>query len=72
MNSEPEARRYLRVAVAAPLAELFDYLPPSRPSDQAVMPGMRVLVPFGRGRRVGVITAIVFETRAERGQAETG
>ena len=62
MSSETEPRRYLRVAVAAPLAELFDYLPPSPPISQEILPGMRVLVPFGRGRRVGVITAIVFET----------
>ena len=62
MRAQDQRRCYLRVAVAAPLAELFDYLPPAPPPDQEIMPGMRVLVPFGRGRRVGVITAIVTET----------
>ena len=62
MKSETEPQRYLRVAVAAPLAEQFDYLPPWPSSGPEIMPGMRVLVPFGRGRRVGVITAIVVET----------
>jgi primosomal protein N' (replication factor Y) len=62
MTQEHGLRRYLRVAVAAPLAELFDYLSPSTPTDQQILPGMRVLVPFGRGRRVGVIVAVVSET----------
>lgn len=81
----------LRVAVAAPVAGLFDYLPPedrkgggptadgsgvgpapataglSAPdppsgsetgSETRPLPGMRVLVPFGRGRRVGMIVAL--------------
>ncbi len=45
----------LRVAVAAPLAELYDYLPPAdRPAD-GLDPGTRVLVPFGRSQRVGLV-----------------
>ena len=48
----------LRVAVEAPLAGLFDYLPPA---DSAVppAPGTRLLVPFGRGRRVGILVAVL-------------
>ncbi|MEZ5564250.1 MAG: primosomal protein N' [Gammaproteobacteria bacterium] len=51
----------LEVAVAAPLMALFDYLPPADwpavgPSD--LCPGMRVRVPFGRGKRVGVIISV--------------
>jgi primosomal protein N' (replication factor Y) len=46
----------LRVAVPSPLARLFDYLPPAGTSD-APAPGARVSVPFGRGRRIGVVTA---------------
>ena len=49
---------YIQVAVAAPVAELFDYLPPYPAGDIAILPGMRVLVPFGRGRRIGMVTAI--------------
>lgn len=45
----------LRVAVAAPLPDLFDYLAPDHGPDCAI--GQRVLVPFGRGRRVGLIIA---------------
>jgi primosomal protein N' (replication factor Y) len=50
----------LRVAVAAPLMDAFDYLPPSPESDTcsatpSLFPGQRVLVPFNQGRRVGIL-----------------
>lgn len=46
--------KFLRVAVFAPLRALFDYAyPAARPS--GVGPGCRVLVPFGRGLRVGIV-----------------
>ncbi|MBV9725863.1 MAG: primosomal protein N' [Gammaproteobacteria bacterium] len=46
-----------RVALDTPLRRLFDYLPPVQPSAPPV-PGARVRVPFGRQRRVGVITEV--------------
>lgn len=48
----------LRVALPLPLPTLFDYLPPA--AGQASV-GSRVLVPFGRGRQVGVVVAIDVE-----------
>lgn len=42
----------LRIALPVPLPTLFDYLPPS--AGEAA-PGSRVLVPFGRGKAVGVV-----------------
>lgn len=47
----------LRVAIDAPLAASFDYLatPEATPADI----GYRVIVPFGRGRRVGVILEVL-------------
>ena len=45
----------LRVALPVPLPTLFDYLPPA--AGEACV-GSRVLVPFGRGRMVGVVVAI--------------
>ncbi|MBI2802239.1 MAG: primosomal protein N' [Gammaproteobacteria bacterium] len=49
--------RFLGVAVFAPLRQGFDY---SCPADLSAIPqvGCRVLVPFSRGRRVGVITVV--------------
>ena len=42
----------LRVALPVPLPTLFDYLPPTTGEAKA---GSRVLVPFGRGKTVGVV-----------------
>jgi len=50
----------LQVALAGPLAGLFDYRPPGADGEAAVRlaPGQRVLVPFGRGRRVGLLVEL--------------
>ncbi|WP_430387356.1 primosomal protein N' [Dyella sp. 20L07] len=42
----------LRVALPVPLPTLFDYLPPASGHAEA---GSRVLVPFGKGKAVGVV-----------------
>ncbi|MFM8501719.1 MAG: primosomal protein N' [Fluviibacter sp.] len=47
----------LRVGIDAPLAVNFDYLAPAEASPDDV--GLRVVVPFGTGRRVGVILAVL-------------
>ena len=47
----------LRVALDTPLRRLFDYLP-ARDSTANVEPGMRVRVPFGRQRLVGVVHSV--------------
>jgi primosomal protein N' (replication factor Y) len=44
----------LRVALPVPLPQLFDYLPPTH---GLVQVGSRVQVPFGRGRRIGIVVA---------------
>ncbi|HVC17118.1 MAG TPA: primosomal protein N' [Rhodanobacter sp.] len=45
----------LRVALPLPLPTLFDYLPPAMGE---VYAGSRVLVPFGRGKLVGIVVAL--------------
>lgn len=47
----------LRVAIDAPLAASFDYLAPVEVTPADV--GYRVVVPFGAGRRVGLILAVL-------------
>src|ERR1700685_135013 len=48
-----------RVALDTPLRRLFDYLPPSADgAGPTPAPGMRVRVPFGRQRLVGVIVQV--------------
>ena len=45
----------LQVAIAVPLAQAFDYLPPLGFDAAQIAPGCRVAVPFGRLQRVGVV-----------------
>ncbi|MGH8223694.1 MAG: primosomal protein N' [Woeseiaceae bacterium] len=59
--AKPDQAAILRVAVNAPLARLFDYLPPAGVDAGRLLPGCRLLVPFGRRR----VTALLMET-AER------
>ena len=47
-------RHIIKVAVAAPLFTLFDYLP-AQQCTCLPQPGCRVLVPFGRNSRIGVV-----------------
>jgi len=45
----------LQVAVPAPLRRSFDYRAPPDAVAGGLLPGVRVAVPFGRSRRVGVV-----------------
>ena len=45
----------LRVAVPAPLPELFDYLPPAGTAASAIAIGARLRVPFGARELIGVV-----------------
>ena len=61
--------RVFRVALDMPLKRLFDYLPPAAlPSGLPIEPGVRVRVPFGHQRLVGVVmeTAAVSDVPQER------
>jgi len=53
MNSSP----VLQVALSAPVMRLFDYLPPDN-GDSHGRRGQRILIPFGKSTRVGVIVAV--------------
>jgi len=49
----------LHVALDVPLATLFDYLQPSDAQQAPAQPGDRVVVPFGRRERVGIVMECV-------------
>ncbi|MEW7980336.1 MAG: primosomal protein N' [gamma proteobacterium symbiont of Phacoides pectinatus] len=51
-------RLILQVAVPAPLHTLFDYLPPDGEPEARLRPGVRVMVPFGRGGRCAVVMGL--------------
>lgn len=55
----------LKVALPTPLRRLFDYLPPKTKTEQAILPGVRVQVPFGRRTLVGVVMDIAQESEFE-------
>lgn len=57
-NCEVPHTTFLQIALAVPLDRLFDYLPPEDFDSNTAKPGIRVLVPFGKGRKVGVLLAI--------------
>lgn len=49
----------LQVAVPVPLRKTFDYLPPVGCNAQALRPGIRVRVPFGRSKQlIGILVAV--------------
>ena len=50
--------RVLAIAIDAPLKRLFDYLPPPQVDASRLQPGIRLWVPFGRRRAVGVLVEI--------------
>jgi len=45
-----------RVVLDMPLRRRFDYLPPKEDPGKPIRPGVRVRVPFGRQRLIGVVT----------------
>jgi primosomal protein N' (replication factor Y) len=56
----------LRIAVPSPLFRHFDYLPPATMDVSALQPGVRVRVPFGRRRAVGVLLEVRSESDIDR------
>ncbi|MGC3981556.1 MAG: primosomal protein N' [Steroidobacteraceae bacterium] len=47
----------LHIALDTPLRRLFDYLPPAHCDTTQLQPGVRLWVPFGRRRLVGVLVS---------------
>ena len=48
----------LEIALPTPLRRLFDYLPPEGCALEALRPGMRLQLPFGRRRLTGVLLGL--------------
>ena len=55
MPKEISQQRIVKVAVPCPLYKTFDYLLPLEAYEQVIQPGMRVRVPFGRQKLIGII-----------------
>ena len=52
----------LQIAIDTPLRQVFDYLLPASRSQELPVLGVRVLVPFGRQRLIGILVGIVAES----------
>jgi primosomal protein N' (replication factor Y) len=58
----------LKIAVPVPLRRVFDYLPPAAADPAALRPGVRVEVPFGRERKIGVLLEVAETTEVDPGR----
>ena len=56
----------LHIALAAPVYGLFDYLPPGNVPEENLVPGQRLLVPFGRTNRCGILVSLSNQTSVAR------
>ncbi len=56
---------YLRIALNGPFYHHFDYLPPQKEEGNVCRVGCRVLVPFGRTHKIGVVVAQVADTSVQ-------
>ncbi len=61
MPQETPKQRIVKVAVPCPLYKTFDYSLPA-PGNQVIAPGIRVRVPFGRQKLIGIIIEETFTT----------
>jgi primosomal protein N' (replication factor Y) len=48
----------LQIAVPVPIYRIFDYWPPEHCNPQAIQPGVRVVAPFGKTLKIGVVLGI--------------
>ncbi len=64
--SRNAAEPVLRIAVAAPLPGLFDYLAPPGVAADRLVRGLRLRLPFGRGTRTGFLWEVSADTQVPR------
>lgn len=50
---------FLRVAIPSPVHSNFDYLAPAECNPATLAPGMRVRVPFGKTKTIGILVEVV-------------
>ena len=62
VNLQSTSKLIFKVAIPAPFYQLFDYLGPEQVNLDAVKPGVRLEVPFGRGKKIAYLMAIAQET----------
>ncbi len=58
-NETGQAGLIFKVALPIPIYRLFDYLAPDNTYPEPVAPGVRLEVPFGKGKKIGFLVDIV-------------
>jgi len=58
----------LRIAIASPLRNSFDYLPPQDWDGKALKPWVRIKVPFGHRTTVGILLEVGSATQIDKGK----
>jgi primosomal protein N' (replication factor Y) (superfamily II helicase) len=61
----------LQIAIDTPLRRVFDYLPPPTRSQEPPRLGVRVLVPFGRQRLIGILVGLCSESALPAGKLKS-
>ena len=61
-NSSVDKNQFFRVALTLPLNRLFDYYSPENIDLDQIKPGIRVRVPFARGKKIGILVELVEES----------
>lgn len=61
-NLWTKGQTILQIALDTPVRRIFDYLPPAPASPILPQLGIRVLVPFGRRRLIGILVGLVAES----------
>jgi len=49
---------FIHVAIASPLRQVFDYRPPAGSAPESLVAGVRVEVPFGNRKMIGILTGV--------------
>lgn len=57
-----------RVAIALPVYRLFDYLAPENSQAESVKPGVRLEVPFGKGKKIAFLVEIAEYSEFDSGK----
>jgi primosomal protein N' (replication factor Y) (superfamily II helicase) len=71
MSQEITKQRFVKVAVPCPLYKTFDYQLPATCRDQVIQPGLRVRIPFGRQKLIGIIIEEIATTDVPAGKLKT-
>jgi primosomal protein N' (replication factor Y) len=64
-DNHPVNELLLTIAVPSPLHRSFDYLPPPATDTAALLPGMRVRVPFGTRTIIGILLEVTAHSRID-------